>query len=76
MTRRNLRAAGEFSSYPSALKPQCVSKAEKGTDRKTLRGKATKGERTRGREQKMNNRKKRDIMFCRNTRRRGKERVI
>lgn len=24
MTRRNLRAAGEFSSYPSALKPQRV----------------------------------------------------
>ena len=45
MTRRNLRAAGEFSSYPSALKPQCLGGKERGReDRKSQREKANEGE--------------------------------
>lgn len=70
MARRNLRAAGEFCSYPSALKP---SACLEGKERE--RQKATKGKRMRGGEQTWD-RKKRYIMFFRKTRKRGKERVI
>lgn len=39
MARRNLRAAGEFCSYPSALKPSaCLEGKERGRDRKQQRG--------------------------------------
>lgn len=45
LTRRNMRAAGEFSSYPSALKPRYVLEA------KRVRESNKGGERMRGRKQ-------------------------
>lgn len=45
MTRRNLRAAGEFSSYPSALKPQHVYKAKTEREREKECNKEDENER-------------------------------
>lgn len=61
MTRRNVRPAGEFSSYPSALKPQRVKKAKRGGERQKDTGrKQQKGKRIRRWEHKMSNSKERE----------------
>lgn len=53
---RNVKAAGEFSSYPSVLKPQ----SRRQRDRKTHRESNEKTSTKKGDEDK-----KRDLMFCR-----------
>lgn len=53
---RNVKAAGEFSSYPSVLKPQ----SRRQRDRKTHRESNEKTSTKQGDEDK-----KRDLMFCR-----------